>query len=221
MPIKASLPEHVMEFPDTIDFGYCPIKETAKINFKLQNTGELTSFYEWSIEPPFFISPDCGQLEPGKSCSVLIEFKPKEANVISAVALCSFGLKEQWERTKAVKATKIHAISKYSHLIIDGEKTFDFGNVYVGSSVEKSIFLRNPSAVHANFKIKRAEKDNETCFDFSAISGRLEKQSTFEIKVWYFQFLIFLFRLNVLLLQLAFIVMPTLILRHYPEILLE
>ena len=172
-----------MEFPDAIDFRYCPIKETAKINFKLQNTGELTSYYEWSIQPPFFISPECGQLEPGKSCSVLIEFNPKEASVIDAVALCSFGIKEQWEKSKVVKPTKIHGIAKYSHLIVEGETHFDFGEVYIGTTVEKSIVLRNPSAVHANFKIKRAEKDNDTCFDFSTIAGRVEKESTFEIKV--------------------------------------
>jgi hypothetical protein len=74
--IKASLPEHALDFPEKIDFEYRPIRETAKINFILKNVGELTSFYEWDIQPPFFISPKIGELQPGMNCQMLLEFKP-------------------------------------------------------------------------------------------------------------------------------------------------
>ncbi|KAJ3339409.1 hypothetical protein HDU91_001020, partial [Kappamyces sp. JEL0680] len=185
LPIKATLPEHVMEFPSAIDFGYCPIREVARIHFQLENVGELKSYYEWNIDSPFFITPEAGELEPGSSTSVMIEFKPNNAMVIDAVAICSFGVKEQWEKSKVVKSCHISGIGKFSHLVTEGPKTLEFGDVYIGTSLEKSIVLYNPSTVHANFKIKKADKDNDTCFDFSTITGRVEKESRFELKIKY------------------------------------
>ena len=171
-----------MEFPDSIDFGFCPINETAKFNFQLHNVGELSSYFEWGIQHPFHITPENGHLEPGKSCFIQVEFKPKEACVYDAVAICTFGIKENWEKSKVVKSAKIFGIAKYSHLIV-GEKMFDFGNVPVGTTSEKVITLKNPSSVHANFKIKRGERDTSNCYDFSTISGRVEKGSSFDIKI--------------------------------------
>jgi hypothetical protein len=186
IPIKATLPEHVMDFPSEIDFGFSPIRETAKINFLLSNVGELTSYYEWSIEAPFFISPSSGELAPGASCPVLIEFKPKEAMVLEGTAICAFGIKENWEKTKVVKTARVSGISKFSHLICDSnEPVFDFGKVNVGTYSEKKLTLKNPSPVHANFKIKKASKDNDECFTFSTMNGRVEAGSSVEIDIKY------------------------------------
>ena len=77
LPIKASLPEHVLEFPSSIDFSYCPIKEIAKQTFVLKNDGELTSSYEWEIPNPFAIYPSSGTLLSGASETVRIEFIPQ------------------------------------------------------------------------------------------------------------------------------------------------
>ncbi len=77
LPIKATLPEHVLDFPASIDFEYCPVKETAKKHFTLTNAGELKSYYEWQIPKPFSIFPPNGTLESGASETVRIEFIPQ------------------------------------------------------------------------------------------------------------------------------------------------
>ncbi|KAJ2994628.1 hypothetical protein HDV02_001454 [Globomyces sp. JEL0801] len=179
LPIKASLPEHLMEFPEEIDFGYCPIRETAKFTFQMNNVGELASDYEWKIDPPFSIMATTGMLEPGTSCNV-------HAMVISATAICCFGTKKNWDKSKVVKAAKVSGISKFSHIIIEGgQSRFDFSNVFVGTSAEKTMILKNPSAVHANFKIKKADKDADTFFEFSSVVGRIEANGKTEIKIKY------------------------------------
>jgi hypothetical protein len=184
IPIKATLPEHLMEFPEVIDFGYSPIRETAKYTFTLSNIGELKSYFEWNIEEPFNISPSNGELAPGGSCQMVIEFTPKDAIVLEAVAVCSFGIKEEWERTKVVKAARVYGISKFSHLVCENQETeFDFDKVMVGTHSERRLILKNPSPVHANFKIKRTNKDADDCFSFSTVSGRIEAGSRMEISV--------------------------------------
>jgi hypothetical protein len=118
--------------------------------------------------------------------------------VVKAIATCSFGVKDNWERTKTQKFCKVRGISKFSHIFCKGNETlFNFGDVYVGTSKEKTITLRNPSPVSANFKIKRVEKNNGDCFDFSVVSGTVEPGSEYDIKVLFFSI-----RLNTRPLQL-------------------
>ncbi|KAJ3113713.1 hypothetical protein HDU96_003042 [Phlyctochytrium bullatum] len=81
LPVKATLPEHVLEFPKTIDFSICPVKEVAKRTFTLKNVGELTSSYDWEISKPFSITPRSGTLHPGQNTTVTIEFKPQVESI--------------------------------------------------------------------------------------------------------------------------------------------
>jgi hypothetical protein len=105
---------------------------------------------------------------------------------VEAVAVCSFGVKDKWGKTKRQKSCKVFGISKFSHIICNEiEPKFDFGEVYVGTSLSKTIILKNPSPVVANFKIKRVESNNGDCFDFSAVSGTIESGKQNEITVTY------------------------------------
>lgn len=76
LPVRASLPEHSLAFPTKIEFGYCPIKETARRTFLLKNTGELATSFEWDINPPFRIEPNSGVLTPGSELRMTLEFMP-------------------------------------------------------------------------------------------------------------------------------------------------
>ena len=87
IPVKASLPEHTLEFPQDLDFGLCPVKETAKKVFVMKNTGKLHTYYEWDLREPFYISNTSGVLAPGSTCSVTIEFKP-DVILINVASLC-------------------------------------------------------------------------------------------------------------------------------------
>jgi hypothetical protein len=180
--ILATLPEHVLEFPGTIDFSFCPIRETAKKTFTLKNTGELTSFFNWDIPAPFYISAPTGMLLPEKSCQVTIEFKPKDASVFEAKAVCIFG--DAAKMSKIVMGMNVNGIGKFSHLAVEGGcKEFDFGEVFVGKSCERKLYLKNASAVHANFRIAPAEYDTDPYFVFSQLTGTIGPGKRMEITV--------------------------------------
>ncbi|KAJ3300829.1 hypothetical protein HK104_000022 [Borealophlyctis nickersoniae] len=186
LPIKATLPEHVLDFPSSTDFYLCPIRETARNVFLLKNVGELASYFEWATEKPFAITPRTGMLEPGGSVAVTIEFKPENASVYTAIAVCTFGDKDQWEKSKVTQAMTIEGIGKFSHLTIEGNvKEFDFGDVFVGHTAERKFVLVNSSAVHANFRIKQAERDTAPYFEFSTLSGTVAEGKSVEVTVTY------------------------------------
>ncbi|KAJ3093236.1 hypothetical protein HK100_006746, partial [Physocladia obscura] len=186
LPIKATLPEHQLEYPDSIDFVLCPVKETAKRVFQLQNIGELESAFLWEISKPFKITPKEGILAPGQSINVSIEFKPENASAFTANALCNFGDIDNWERSKVIQPMIVYGIGKYSHLIIEGSAPeFDFGKVSVGARSEKKFVLVNQSSVPANFKIKNAERPADPYFEFSRYCGTVQPNKHVELSVVY------------------------------------
>ncbi|KAJ3030918.1 UNVERIFIED_CONTAM: hypothetical protein HDU68_007279 [Siphonaria sp. JEL0065] len=186
LPIKASLPEHILEYPSSIDFSLCPLKETAKQVFMLKNSGELDSSFEWEISKPFSISPRSGTLPAGQATNVTIEFKPDNASVFTANAICNFGDKSQWEKSKVTQSLTVYGIGKYSHISIEGNnREFNFGDVFVGKSLEKKFTLVNHSSVPANFKIRDAERNTDPYFQFSMTSGTVLPHKTLELSVSY------------------------------------
>ncbi|KAJ3020998.1 hypothetical protein HKX48_009403 [Thoreauomyces humboldtii] len=186
VPVKATLPEHVLEFPDAIDFQLCPTRETARETFVLRNVGELASSYEWTIPKPFSIAPKSGHLMPGCECPVTIDFKPANASVFNATAVCTFGDRKQWDRSKAALSMNVFGIGKYSFLAIEGgNHNFDFGEVFVGKSLEKRFVLQNHSAVPANFRIQQPEGDPDPYFEFSALSGTVPSGKSTVITITY------------------------------------
>jgi len=77
LPVRAVLPEHVLEFSKVVDFQYCPVNEIATKSFMLKNTGELGTSYEWEVSEPFSIIPKKGFIEFGHQTTIKVEFYPK------------------------------------------------------------------------------------------------------------------------------------------------
>ena len=170
-----------------IDFSFCPVRETCKKTFTLKNTGELASYYEWQITPPFIITTQTGELEPESSMQVTIEFKPNDASVFNAVAIIKYGDAENFDRDFQIKDLNIQGIGKFSHLSVEGyENELDFGSVFIGRNSEKVIYLHNVSSVHSNFKIKPSETDADPYFQFSQQSGTVPPGKKLPITVFSF-----------------------------------
>ena len=67
---------------------------------------------------------------------------------MEATALCVFGDKARWEKTKCVQPMKISGLGKFSFISIENDcKFFDFESVFVGKSASKTFVLQNPSLV--------------------------------------------------------------------------
>ena len=145
-PVIATLPEHVLEHPSTIDFALCPIREVAKKTFLLKNTGELSSYFEWDIQEPFSISKIKGILPPETSIPITVDFKPDDTSVYSAKAVCIFGDVDNWEESKETQVMKVEGMGKFSHFSVEN-KYFDIGEVTVDKSLEKKLVLKNESQV--------------------------------------------------------------------------
>lgn len=102
----------------------------------------MSSYFEWDIQEPFSISPIKGILPPETSIPIPVDFKPDDASVFSAKAVCIFGDVDNWEESKETLVMKVEGMGKFSHFLVEN-KYFDFGEVTVDKSLEKKLVLKN------------------------------------------------------------------------------
>lgn len=66
----------MIDFPDVLDFGACPVKFSTQKPVIIRNLGEKTT--KWGLELPsgFSVNQKEGVLEPGKNEQILLKFYP-------------------------------------------------------------------------------------------------------------------------------------------------
>ncbi|KAK3287418.1 hypothetical protein CYMTET_5071, partial [Cymbomonas tetramitiformis] len=177
VPVRAHLPYSAIEVPRTLEFGYCPAKETATMTCTFMNTGELTVEYRWRLDQPFSLSPEIGRLRPGEVQTVTATFHPEDASVFSAEACCMMG-----EDIAAVM--QVSGIGKYPY-ISTAEQNLQFGEVLIGKAVDKTIRLTNQSMVPAYYTVSRLEAEHDRVFSIVPTTGVIAAGGYDSIKISY------------------------------------
>ncbi|KAM9284669.1 cilia- and flagella-associated protein 65 [Cariama cristata] len=161
----ATLPRPCLSFPAAVQLPVCAVHNVTETTFVVRNVGDLTTAFAWEAPSPFYMTPDCGMLNPGAECMVKVVFQPKVAVVYDVAATCWFGGEEKQKRTIQLKA-----LAKYPYLRVNvtGEEyervqpgkfrdVLCFGSVPVGTTVEKCVEVFNMSVVDAPCRIERAK----------------------------------------------------------------
>jgi hypothetical protein len=102
IPLIATLPQHKLEFPSTINFGLCSVNQKTFKKFIIKNIGDKKTQFKWilptesneddeaidsmeklrvPLQVPFTIDPLEGQLEPREKISVTVGFAPEVRNL--------------------------------------------------------------------------------------------------------------------------------------------
>ena len=67
VPIVAVGKRAMIDFPDTLDFGSCPVKYSTEKPVIVRNLGEKTTKWNLELPPGFSTLNKEGVLEPGKN----------------------------------------------------------------------------------------------------------------------------------------------------------
>ncbi|KFO91785.1 Coiled-coil domain-containing protein 108, partial [Buceros rhinoceros silvestris] len=161
----ATLPRSCLSFPVAVQLPACAVHNVTETTFPVRNVGDLVTAFAWETPSPFYMSPDCGVLNPGAECMVKVVFQPKVAMVYDMAATCWFG-----DEDKQKKTTQLKALSKYPYLRVSvtGEEcegvqpgkfqdVLSFGSVPVGTAMKKCVEIFNMSVVDAPCRIERAK----------------------------------------------------------------
>ena len=177
VPIKAHIPQMHSTVPTNLDFGFCPVSETERQTFTVNNDGEVPITFQWQCDAPFTLSPLAGKIAPGGAATISASFTPPDASVFVASAVCSIP-----GHTNHVM--KIGGIGKYPFVNATAEK-IDHGKVLTGGHSTKEFKLRNSSLVYSRFKIVRTVSDVESVFTFEPKSGVIPPDGELLISVYY------------------------------------
>lgn len=163
VPVRAWIPKVSTCVPESLDFGFCPVKETAVKTFAISNPGEVPVSFSWTCDGPFTLTPSVGTLAPGAAASITARFMPKDASV--SVAQCVCDIPEHQPHVM-----RVGGIGKYPFLSSSVE-IVDCGSVLTGAVARTEFKLSNKSLVYARFTIARRERDVAPAFSLTPTSG--------------------------------------------------
>ena len=178
IPIRATLPLVKLQVPAQLHFGYVPANEVASKSFVIKNAGEIGIHYKWKLNEPFCVEPAEGYLDPKKSASVTATFKPEDASVFVAQAVCTL---QDGER---VASLKVVGVGKYSHISLE-TNLVDFDSVLAGHSATRVVRLSNHSVTDAAYAIQRKDKEHDRVFRIAPTKGRLRPSQYENVSVTY------------------------------------
>jgi hypothetical protein len=125
-------------------------------------------------DSPFKVTPTQGTLQPQENTTLDLAFTPREAAPCILTALCSV--------SGITRALTLRGVAKYPFLAADVQVA-RFGDVLVGRTIERTVTLRNLSAVKTAFRIRRIESDCESQFAFATYAGRIGAMEDVPLKV--------------------------------------
>lgn len=87
VPIFAVGKRAMIDFPDVLDFGSCPVKYVTEKPIIIRNLGEKTTKWFLTLPQDFEADKKEGVLEYGKNEQIVIKFYPKEAKPYRSEAI--------------------------------------------------------------------------------------------------------------------------------------
>ncbi|KAM4558144.1 cilia- and flagella-associated protein 65 isoform 2-T2 [Odontesthes bonariensis] len=159
--LRAILPHHTLETPESVMLPLCAVQHSSQINFLLKNISKLETSFQWDCPAPFQLRPEQGVLKPRQECHITAVFLPQEARVYQQQAHCRFG--EEGNEAESCCTVILQGLAKYPYLQIRNPTSKDeedypvlhFGSVAVGQSLRKHFDLFNPSPVNVFFSLSR------------------------------------------------------------------
>lgn len=138
VPIVAVGKRAMIDFPDILDFGNCPVKYITEKPVIIRNLGEKTT--KWFLKLPggFDSNKKEGVLEYGKNEQIVINFYPMEAKTYKNEILLSYDGLEAYVQIMGVAHNGNVYLSK-SFIQMD--------DAYIGLHTQQTLQIINKSSV--------------------------------------------------------------------------
>ena len=152
VPIVAVGKRAMIDFPDILDFGNCPVKYITEKPVIIRNLGEKTT--KWFLKLPggFDANKKEGVLEYGKNEQIVINFYPMEAKTYKNEILMSYDGLEAYIQIMGVAHNGNVYLSK-SFIQMD--------DAYIGLQTQQTLQIINKSNVKVDFQWRAFATEKE------------------------------------------------------------
>lgn len=195
--VKAVVKDIAITVTPFIDFGLCPTCESSKVVMDVFNTGTLPANLRWHAKAPFSVRCPAPVIRVGQELRCTIEFHPKTAAVFDATLICEATKLPGDQRVQVDEDLKLSVdseakrcpvqvtgVGKVPHLCVpsNAKPLVEFGSVFPGNRVEKSVQVLNMTPVRGVFTARPLKASHEITplppmtFSVSPESGVVEPQ---------------------------------------------
>ena len=148
----------VLNLPDDVDFGVCPVKSKNVKTILTQNVGTALAKFTLRCSPPAFEAfPAEGLVEPGQTVMVEVHFIPQHATA------CEGELVVAYEDGDSV-FVNLRGVSENVGVFLS-TPAVQLDAAYISLSSQKSIKVQNRSEIPVKFSWKQFANDEEEEFE--------------------------------------------------------
>ncbi|XP_059682609.1 hydrocephalus-inducing protein homolog [Gavia stellata] len=168
VPIRAIGARAILDFPDQLNFGVCPVKYSTQKTLLVRNIGNREARYRMSTQSPFSVDPSVGTLGIGDAMQVTVEFHPLKTGHHSRSLVVHYDTGEDVHTSLYGAAGDVNIRLDRNSLAV--EKT------YLSLSNHGSVVIHNRSEIIAHFQWKPFAMQEEEDQRKLRLCRRLQRQ---------------------------------------------
>ena len=153
VPIRCQGQRAMISFPDSVNFGICPVKHTTEKPVIIRNVGEKPTKWVLKIPAPFKAEKTEGFLEVGQVDQVILKFSPQESRNYSEEIILSYDTLEAY--------VKIVAEAQNDPNVYLSKTFIDLRKAYITLSSQDTFKIINKSEVPNEFEWRAFANENE------------------------------------------------------------
>jgi hydrocephalus-inducing protein len=152
VPIFATGKRAMIDFPDELSFGHCPVKYMTEKPIMIRNIGEKTTKWFLQLPTPFDADKKEGVLENGKHEQIIVKFYPTEEKDYRLEGIFAYDNLRSYF-TVSGKSHKGNVYLSKSYIQMD--------DAYIGLQTQQTLQIVNKSSVKVDFQWRAFKTEKE------------------------------------------------------------
>ncbi|EGR30730.1 hypothetical protein IMG5_124970 [Ichthyophthirius multifiliis] len=171
IPIYAIGKRAMIEFPDILDFGQCPVKYLTEKPIIIRNVGEKATKWSLTLPSEFEVDKKEGVLEYEKNEQIVLKFFPKETQLYKNKGIL------EYDNLKAFFSLKADV---QNHLVYFSTNSISLEESYIGLRSQGTVKIFNKSPVKIDFEWRTFQSENEEMEKKGRLRLQLEEEEAEE-----------------------------------------
>ncbi|EGR28756.1 hypothetical protein IMG5_169530, partial [Ichthyophthirius multifiliis] len=171
VPIYAIGKRAMIDFPDELDFGNCPVKYITEKPIIIRNLGEKTTKWFLNLPQDFQADKKEGVLEYGKNEQIVMKFFPKETKPYKSEAVLKYDNLQAF--------IPIYGVAQ-NHLVYLSKNLVEMDESYIGLLSQATVQIINKSEVKVDFEWRAFVTEKEEQEKKNRLKEQLQQEEAEE-----------------------------------------
>ncbi|XP_072492710.1 hydrocephalus-inducing protein homolog isoform X2 [Notamacropus eugenii] len=173
VPIKARGARAILDFPDELNFGICPVKYSTQKILLVRNIGNREAVFHIQIGSPFSAEPCVGTVSVGDTMQMAVDFEPLVLGDHSEKLIVNYDTGEK-------VCVSLYGAGADMNIRLD-KNSLTIEKTYISLSNQRNIIIHNRSNIIAHFQWKvyatQEEEDKEKARLCDDLNKKEEKKT--------------------------------------------